>query len=60
MLANEYIRPMLRKGVPPLFIGLRPLFQKKPHLAPLVGDLVGRFVASLNDCGKFSSEDTQG
>ncbi|CAG0884585.1 unnamed protein product [Cyprideis torosa] len=58
-LIEDYIRPALRKGIPPLFTDLRPLFMRKPHLTNVVGNLVTNYVTSLKDFGCFTPHDKE-
>jgi len=52
-----YIKAALRKGVPPLFVDLRPLY-KNAETAKLLGDLVSSMLDNQLKKGSFESEGT--
>ncbi|GAB6026014.1 N-alpha-acetyltransferase 15, NatA auxiliary subunit [Chamberlinius hualienensis] len=56
-LASDYMKRSLRKGVPPLFVDLRPLY-KNSDKVKLIEELTLGFVDSLKTNGFFTKEDS--
>ena len=52
-MADDCLRSSLRRGVPPLFVVLRPLYSDPRRLA-VIEELVLGYVDSLKDTGRFS------
>lgn len=54
-LVNMYLRNALRKGVPPLFVVLRPLYSD-PEKVKIIEDLVVSYVQCLQETGHFDKD----
>lgn len=55
-VVDEYLRKMLRKGVPPAFVTLRGLYKKKEKVA-IIERLLLSYLESLESVGKFNKDD---
>jgi peptide alpha-N-acetyltransferase len=55
ILVDKYLRQGLHKGVPPLFVDLRSLYQD-PEKVDVIQRLVLQYVDSLQKVGRFSEE----
>ena len=55
-LVDAYLKKALRKGIPPLFVDLRPLYRDPENIA-VIEDLCLNYAASLkSDEGSFDAE----
>uniref|UniRef100_H2Y7M2 N-alpha-acetyltransferase 15, NatA auxiliary subunit n=1 Tax=Ciona savignyi TaxID=51511 RepID=H2Y7M2_CIOSA len=52
------MREQLKRGVPPLFISLKPLY-KDPVKVGVIGGLVQRYIACLEEHSKFAEDDEE-
>ncbi|PIK37160.1 putative N-alpha-acetyltransferase 15, NatA auxiliary subunit [Apostichopus japonicus] len=55
-MADEYLRKMLRKGVPPAFVTMNGLY-KDPEKVTIIERLLTGYLESLESVSKFSAED---
>ncbi|XP_044747657.1 N-alpha-acetyltransferase 15, NatA auxiliary subunit [Coccinella septempunctata] len=58
-LVDEYMQKALSKGVPPLFVDLRSLYEDKSK-ATIIEELCLGYVESLKKCGKYNEKSTNG
>ncbi|XP_064480526.1 N-alpha-acetyltransferase 15, NatA auxiliary subunit-like [Ornithodoros turicata] len=58
-LVDHYMRRALRKGVPPLFVDLRPLYSN-PDKVKIIEDLLRNYIRSLKQWEVFSEQDKNG
>lgn len=54
-MADEYLRKMLRKGVPPAFVTMNGLY-KDPEKVTIIERLLTGYLESLESVSKFSAE----
>lgn len=57
-LADAYLKKGLHKGVPPLFVDMRSLYQS-PAKTAIIQDLVLSYVDQLKETGHFSARDAE-
>lgn len=54
---DKFLRSGLKRGVPPLFINLKPLYKDKEKVR-IIEDVVLHYLESLEKCEQFSESDT--
>lgn len=55
-LLEPYLKKALRKGVPPLFVDLRPLY-KDPEKIKAIEELCSGYLQNLKESGTFDGKD---
>lgn len=57
-MVDKQMRSQLRRGVPPLYVSLKPLY-KDPKKVEAIGDIVRGYLSSLEECQKFDPSDEE-